>query len=41
MLVKAGLAARGFSSAVLRRPLKPASPQQARAFVQALDSAGL
>ena len=41
MLVKAGLAARGFSSAVLRRPLKPASPQQARTFVQALDSAGL
>ncbi len=41
MLVKAGLAARGFNPAVLRRPLKPASPSQARAFVQLLDAAGL
>lgn len=41
MLVKAGLAARGFHPAVLRRPLKPASSQQAKAFVQVLASAGL
>lgn len=41
MLVKAGLAARGHTPAVLRRPLKPASPQQARAFVGLLDEAGL
>ncbi|MDN5571439.1 MAG: 4-hydroxy-tetrahydrodipicolinate synthase [Propionibacteriaceae bacterium] len=41
MLVKAGLAARGFHPAVLRRPLKPASPQQAKAFSQTLASAGL
>ena len=41
MLVKAGLAARGFNAAVLRRPLKPASPSQARTFVQLLEEAGL
>ncbi|MDO5535435.1 MAG: 4-hydroxy-tetrahydrodipicolinate synthase [Propionibacteriaceae bacterium] len=41
MLVKAGLASRGFNPAVLRRPLKPASPAQARAFVQLLEEAGL
>lgn len=41
MLVKAGLAARGFNPAVLRRPLKPASPAQARTFVQLLEAAGL
>jgi len=41
MLVKAGLAARGFSPGGLRRPLKPASPQQARTFVQLLEAAGL
>lgn len=41
MLVKAGLAARGYAPAVLRRPLKPASPQQASAFVGLLDEAGL
>lgn len=41
MLVKAGLAARGFNPAVLRRPLKPASPSQARTFVQLLEAAGL
>ena len=41
MLVKAGLAARGFNAPVLRRPLKPASPSQARTFVQLLEEAGL
>ncbi|MFT3875768.1 MAG: 4-hydroxy-tetrahydrodipicolinate synthase [Propioniciclava sp.] len=41
MLVKAGLAARGFGPAALRRPLKPATPVQARAFVQLLEAAGL
>ncbi len=41
MLVKAGLAARGFAPAVLRRPLKPAGPDQAGAFVRLLDEAGL
>ncbi|MBK8462361.1 MAG: 4-hydroxy-tetrahydrodipicolinate synthase [Nigerium sp.] len=41
MLVKAGLAARGFGPAVLRRPLKPASSAQARTFVQVLEAAGL
>ena len=41
MLVKAGLASRGFNAAVLRRPLKPASTAQARAFVQLLGAAGL
>ena len=41
MLVKAGLAARGFSAAVLRLPMLPASPAQASAFVALLDAAGL
>lgn len=41
MLVKAGLAARGFHPAVLRRPLKAASSSQARTFVQLLGAAGL
>ncbi|HHU37741.1 MAG TPA: 4-hydroxy-tetrahydrodipicolinate synthase [Propionibacterium sp.] len=41
MLVKAGLASRGFSPSVLRRPLKAASPSQARTFVQLLEAAGL
>ncbi|MFT4216478.1 MAG: 4-hydroxy-tetrahydrodipicolinate synthase [Micropruina sp.] len=41
MLVKAGLAARGFTPAVLRAPLLPASEAQAAAFVALLDAAGL
>ena len=41
MLVKAGLAARGFNPGGLRRPLKPASEAQAAAFVALLDAAGL
>ncbi|MFP5415350.1 MAG: 4-hydroxy-tetrahydrodipicolinate synthase [Actinomycetes bacterium] len=41
MLVKAGLANRGFKPAVLRRPLKAASSQQTRTFVQLLEEAGL
>ncbi len=41
MLVKAGLEARGFAMGGLRRPLKSASPEQAKAFVGLLDSAGL
>lgn len=41
MLVKAGLASRGFNKTVLRRPLKAASPSQARTFVQLLEAAGL
>lgn len=41
MLVKAGLAARGFAPAVLRRPLKPATPTQADTFVALLEAAGL
>ncbi len=41
MLVKAGLAARGFAPGGLRRPLKPASDAQAAAFVALLDAAGL
>nr|NLI50693.1 4-hydroxy-tetrahydrodipicolinate synthase [Propionibacterium sp.] len=41
MLVKAGLAARGFAVGGLRRPLKPASPQEAATFVALLDAAGL
>ena len=41
MLVKAGLAARGFGPAVLRQPLLPASEAQAAAFVALLDAAGL
>ncbi|MFT4296253.1 MAG: 4-hydroxy-tetrahydrodipicolinate synthase [Micropruina sp.] len=41
MLVKAGLAARGFAPAVLRAPLLAASPEQAASFVAVLDAAGL
>ena len=41
MLVKAGLAARGFGPAVLRQPLLAASSGQASAFVALLDAAGL
>ncbi len=41
ILVKAGLAARGFGSAVLRQPMLPASAAQASAFVALLDAAGL
>ena len=41
ILVKAGLAARGFGSAVLRQPMLPASDAQASAFVALLDAAGL
>lgn len=40
MLVKAGLAARGFQPGGLRRPLLEASPEQARTFVSILDAAG-
>lgn len=41
MLVKAGLAARGWATQGLRRPLKDASPQQAATFVALLEAAGL
>ncbi len=41
MLVKAGLAARGFAPAVLRPPLLAATAEQAAAFVAILDAAGL
>lgn len=41
LLVKAGLAARGFGPAVVRQPLLPASGAQASAFVALLDAAGL
>ena len=41
MLVKAGLAARGFEPGGCRRPLLEASPAQAAAFVALLDAAGL
>ncbi len=41
MLVKAGLEARGLAMGGLRRPLKSASPEQAKTFVGLLDSAGL
>lgn len=41
MLVKAALACRGFHPGGLRRPLKPATPQQAKAFLGLLESAGL
>lgn len=41
MLVKAGLAARGFQPGGLRLPLLPASPEQASTFVSILDSVGL
>lgn len=41
MLVKAGLAARGFAPGGLRQPLLEASPEQAATFVALLDAAGL
>lgn len=41
MLVKAGLAARGFGPAVLRAPLLAPSEAEAAAFVAILDAAGL
>lgn len=41
VLVKAGLAARGFDPAVLRQPMLPASAAQASAFIALLDAAGL
>lgn len=41
MLVKAGLAARGFADSDLRRPLKRASEEESAAFVALLDAAGL
>jgi 4-hydroxy-tetrahydrodipicolinate synthase len=41
MLVKAGLAARGFAPGPVRKPLLDASAEQAAAFVAVLDAAGL
>ena len=41
MLVKAGLAARGFAPGGLRRPLLEASVEQTATFVALLDAAGL
>lgn len=41
MLVKAGLAARGFQPGPMRKPLLSASPAQAATFVALLDAAGL
>ena len=41
MLVKAGLAARGFAPGPVRKPLLDASADQAAAFVAILDAAGL
>lgn len=41
MLVKAGLAARGFNPGGLRAPLLPATAEQAATFVKLLDAAGL
>ncbi|MDR1768512.1 MAG: 4-hydroxy-tetrahydrodipicolinate synthase [Propionibacteriaceae bacterium] len=41
LLVKAGLAARGFHPGGVRKPLLPATPAQAEAFVALLDAAGL
>ena len=41
MLVKAGLAARGFAPGGLRRPLLEATPEQAARFVGLLEAAGL
>jgi 4-hydroxy-tetrahydrodipicolinate synthase len=41
MLVKAGLAARGFQPGPMRKPLLSASPEQAATFVALLDAAGL
>ena len=40
MLVKAGLAARGFEPGPVRKPLLDASPEQSRAFVAILDAHG-
>lgn len=41
MLVKAGLAARGFTPGPVRKPLLDATPEQAATFVAALDAVGL
>lgn len=41
MLVKAGLAARGFAPGPVRKPLLDATPEQAATFVAVLDAAGL
>lgn len=41
ILVKAGLAARGFGPAVLRSPMIAPTPEQAQTFVSLLDAAGL
>lgn len=41
MVVKAGLAGRGFATRGLRRPLKDASSDEAAAFAALLESAGL
>ncbi|MGC3995979.1 MAG: 4-hydroxy-tetrahydrodipicolinate synthase [Propionicimonas sp.] len=41
MLVKAGLAARGFEPGPVRKPLLDATPAQAAAFTQILTAAGL
>lgn len=41
LLVKAGLAARGFAPGGVRRPLLPASPEQSAAFIALLESCGL
>ncbi len=41
MLVKAGLAARGFAPGPVRKPLRDASAEQAATFVAVLDAAGL
>ena len=41
LLVKAGLAARGFAPGGVRKPLLAASPAQAATFVALLDAAGL
>jgi 4-hydroxy-tetrahydrodipicolinate synthase len=41
LLVKAGLDARGFHMGGVRKPLLPATPEQAAAFVRLLDAAGL
>lgn len=41
MLVKAGLAARGFAPGPVRKPLLDATPEQAATFVAILDAEGL
>lgn len=41
LLVKAGLQARGFAPGPVRKPLLPASAEQAATFVAILDAAGL